>query len=70
MTIDEIEEDAQLDQAWMHAEAFADVFIAISAGRIPLDTLDARDLILKACAMVGLECKRKQRVRAEEEATP
>lgn len=59
-----LRESAMLDQSWMEAERFADLFIAIGGGAIPpLHSTEATCLMLKACSLVGLECKRRLRER-------
>ena len=62
MTEQEAFECAALDLAWMEAEEWADDFMNLAAGTTQLATNDV-DLIRKACSIVGLECKRRQRER-------
>ena len=66
MTDQELHEEAALEQAWMNAEEWCEVFLNIGTGTIPFDNPVATDLIRKACSMVGLECLRRQRLRDSE----
>lgn len=68
MTEQEAKECAALDLAWMDIEKQVEMLHAVSHGLVDLGRTspDVDTLIRGVCALVGLECKRRIRERAEQ----